>query len=288
MFFEHVYLQDRVVVGLGLEGDAPDDCATRVKMAEEQGETWDEAVDFLTNSTPDSGLFNDVATLRTINQGVRRARTAIDGYADAVPQSTMTASDPAGAKAHWLEFAAEYPVAREIIAFRNEALALEVDGLVAAVATAFEGEGPFPTASAALAALAPRYNLGATLVTAAARNSLNVRPEFDPDDFYTEDSLGEMLITFGEMRDAIETGTSEGALLTQELYNDWIQVSLSFKTGGPLARADVNLTTAVNNYVAAQTPATAKALNDQINVAEQIFIGQYWGDPALVEYMSDI
>ena len=211
MFFEHVYLQDRVVVGLGLEGDAPDDCATRVKMAEEQGETWDEAVDFLTNSTPDSGLFNDVATLRTINQGVRRARTAIDGYADAVPQSAMTASDPAGAKAHWLEFAAEYPVAREIIAFRNEALALEVDGLVAAVATAFEGEGPFPTASAALAALAPRYNLGATLVTAAARNSLNVRPEFDPDDFYTEDSFGEMLITFGEMRDAIETGTSEGA-----------------------------------------------------------------------------
>ena len=65
-------------------------------------------------------------------------------------------------------------------------------------------------------------------------------------------------------------------------------MSLSFKTGGPLARADVNLTTAVNNYVAAQTPATAKALNDQINVAEQIFIGQYWGDPALVEYMSDI
>jgi hypothetical protein len=50
----------------------------------------------------------------------------------------------------------------------------------------------------------------------------------------------------------------------------------------------VALTNAVNNYVAEQTEVTTKALRDQINVAEQIFVGQYWGDPALVEYMSDI
>jgi hypothetical protein len=202
----------------------------------------------------------------------------------------MTAPDPAGAQAYWLEFVADYPQARELIAFRNAALAEEIDGLVAAVTTAFEGDAAqgFPGASEALAALAPRYNLGVTLVTASARNSIAVRPEFDPDAFDSEDSLGEILITFGEMRDLIDQGGAAAAGELQTLYLDWIQYPLSFKTGGPLTRADVALTNAVNNYVAEQTEVTTKALRDQINVAEQIFVGQYWGDPALVEYMSDI
>src|SRR5581483_12011972 len=175
-FFEHVYLEDRVARGTGLEGDPVESCENMVSFAEAQATTWDEVSEFFKHSPENSPAFNDVATLRTINQGIRLARTAIDGYADAVPQSDMTAPDPASAKEHWQEFLADYPTARAIIAFRNADLADEVDGLVANVTAAFSSGGTleFPGASAALAALAPRYNLGATLVTAAGRGHVAV------------------------------------------------------------------------------------------------------------------
>ncbi|HEU5449938.1 MAG TPA: hypothetical protein VFW57_13100, partial [Acidimicrobiia bacterium] len=196
MFFEHVYIQDQVPSGLGLEGDEPYDCATNTRLAEEQAAAWDEVVTFLAD-TPElaSPLWNDVAVLRGVNQGIRRARAELDGNPDATPQTASTASDPAAAAGHWAEFVADYPVARELIAFRNEALATEIDGLVAAVTTAFEGDPAqgFPGASEALAALAPRYGLGINLVTAAARNSLpslSTQPVFDPDAFSSTDFLG--------------------------------------------------------------------------------------------------
>jgi hypothetical protein len=182
-------------------------------------------------------------------------------------------------------FLAEYPVARALIAFRNADLADEVDGLVATVTAAFEsGTG----ISEALTALAPRYNLGATLYTAAGRGHVAVRPAFNADDPYTEGTVGDILTALEGMRDAVEAGTAEGAATVQSLYQEHVRLSLSFKTGGPLTHADVALTNAVNNYVAAQTEATADALEDQIDVAEQLFVGQYWGTPALVQFLSSL
>lgn len=284
-FFEHVYLEDRVARGTGLEGDPVAPCDVMVALAEEQATTWDEVIDFFTNSPENSPAFNDVATLRTINQGIRLARAALDGYPEAVPQSPMTASDPAAAAEHWAAFVADYPTARALIEARNEDLAAEIDGLVAAVTAAFEsGSG----ASEALAALAPRYNLGATLVTAAGRGHVHVRPEFDPEAFDTITTLGDVLRALEGMRQNVELGTAEGATAAQTLYNEAVQLSLSFKTGGPLTNADVALTNAVTNYVAAQTPATAQALQDQINVAEQLFVGQYWGSDALGSFLDSL
>jgi hypothetical protein len=290
MFFEHVYLEDRVARGTGLEGDAVEPCDVMVALAEEQAATWDEAVDFLRRSPRESPLFNDVATLRTINQGIRLARTALDGYPEAVPQSAMTEPDPRAAKKHWLAFVADYPKARALIEFRNPQLADEIDGLVRDVKAAFKGAGrpDFPGASEALAALAARYNLAATLVTAAARGHIPVRPEFDPADPYTQGTIGDILTALEGMRENVELGTAEGAVAAQTLYLDHVQLSLSFKTGGPLTRADVALTNAVDAYVADQTPATAQALQDQIDVAEQIFVGQYWRSPRLVEFLQDL
>ena len=284
-FFEHVYLEDRVARGTGLEGDPVEPCDVMVALAEEQATTWDEVVDFFRNSPENSPAFNDVATLRTINQGSRLARAALDGYPDAVPQSDMTAPDPDAAAEHWAAFVADYPTARAIIEARNDDLAAEIDGLVAAVTAAFEsGSGP----SEALAALAPRFNLGVTLVTAAGRGHVSVRPEFDPDAFDTITTLGDVLRAFEGMRQAVDLGTAEGAAAAGTLYSEAVQLPLSFKTGGPLTRADVALTTAVNNYVAAQTPDVAKALQDQIDVAEQLFAGQYWGTDALETFLDSL
>ena len=283
-FFEHVYLEDRVARGTGLEGDPVESCENMVAFAEAQATTWDEVVEFFKTSPENSPAFNDVATLRTINQGIRLARAAVDGYPEAVPQSAMTAPDPAAAEEHFEQFLADYPTARAIIAFRNADLADEIDGLIANVTAAFSSGG----ASEALAALAPRYSLGATLVTAAGRGHVSTRPEFNPDDPYTEGTVGDIVTALEGMRDAVALGTAEGAAAAQALYEEKVRLSLSFKTGGPLTHADVALTNAVTNYVAAQTEATAKALQDQINVAEQLFVGQYWGPPALVQFLAGL
>lgn len=287
-FFEHVYLEDRVARGTGLEGDPVEPCENMVAFAEAQATTWDEVVEFFRTSPENSPAFNDLATLRTINQGIRLARAAIDGYPEAVPQSDMTASDPAAAKEHFEQFVADYPTARAIIAFRNADLAEEIDGLIADATAAFSSGGTLPGASEALAALAPRYSLGATLVTAAGRGHVPTRPEFSADDPYTEGTVGDIVTALEGMRDAVELGTAEGAAAAKALYEEKVRLSLSFKTGGPLTHADVALTTAVANYVAAPTEATAKALQDQINVAEQLFVGQYWGTPALVQFLAGL
>ncbi|MEW6476459.1 MAG: hypothetical protein AB1679_29705 [Actinomycetota bacterium] len=293
MFFEHIYIQDQVPSGLGLEGDEPYDCATIVRLAEEQAAAWDEVTEYLTNSPEETALFDDVATLRSINQSIRLARRELAGIPDATPQTPSTAADPAAAAEHWAEFVADYPTARELIAFRNEELATEIDGLVEAVTTAFEGDPAqgFPGAADALAALASRYGLGINLVTAAARNSIpseSTQPVFDPDAFSSTDFLGDIVITFFEIRDLIDQGTAEAAAQIQTEYTDWIQYPLSFKTGGALTRANVAFETALANYVAAQTPETAQALRDQLNIVEQVFVGQYWGTPELEEYYAEL
>jgi hypothetical protein len=286
-FFEHIYIQDQVPSGLGLEGDDPYDCAEIVRLAEEQAAAWAEIMAYLAASPDETRLFDDVATLRTVNQSIRSARAELAGNPDASPQTPATAPDPAAAAAHWAEFVTDYPTARALIAFRNEELATEVDGLVAAVTAAFDSGGD---AAAALAALAPRYTLGATLVTAAARNSIpseSTQPVFNPDAYSSVDFVGDLVITFFEMRDLIAENTPAAAAQVQVEYTDWIQYPLQFKTGGALTRATPAFETALNNYVAAQTPATTRALLDALLIVEQIFVGQYWGTPELVQYYQE-
>jgi len=287
MFFEHVYIQDQVPSGLGLEGDEPYDCATNQRLAAEQAAAWGDVVELLTNSPDPGPLFNDVATLRTVNQHIRLARAELAGNPDANPQTPATAPDPAAAAEEWTEFLADYPTAREIIAFRNEDLATEIDGLVAAVTAAFDTGGD---AAAALAALAARYGLGINLVTAAARNSVpsqSTQPTFADENFTSVDFLGDIVLTFFEIRDLIAAGTPEAAAQVQVEYTDWLQYPLSFKTGGPLTRANVAFETALTNYVNAQTPETTQALLDALLIVEQIFVGQYWGTPELEQFYAE-
>jgi hypothetical protein len=289
MFFEHIYIQDQVPSGLGLEGDEPYDCATIVRLAEEQAAAWDEVTEYLTNSPEETALFDDVAVLRGINQNIRRARQELAGLPDATPQTPSTEPDPAAAAEHWAEFVADYPVARELIAFRNEELANEIDGLVAAVTAAFNSGGTleFPGAAEALTALASRYGFAINLVTAAARNSIpseSTQPVFDPDAFSSVDLLGDIVITILDLRDLIAEGDTA---TVQTEYTDWLQYPLSFKTGGALTRANVAFETALANWVADPSEANTKALQDALNIVEQIFVGQYWGTPELEQYYQE-
>ncbi|HYH51052.1 MAG TPA: hypothetical protein VEG38_16005, partial [Acidimicrobiia bacterium] len=93
---------------LGLGGEVADDytCEERVDLAEDMAATWDSIVDIMANSPEASPLFNDLATLRSVYQGIRSARAELSGDPNAVPQTPAVTPNPAAAKEHWLEFVA--------------------------------------------------------------------------------------------------------------------------------------------------------------------------------------
>jgi hypothetical protein len=291
MLFSGTYLAGQVRASLGLAGEVADDytCEDRVDLAEEQAAAWNAIRDILAGTGEVSPAFDDLATLRTIYQGIRVARAELSGAADATPQTPFSEPNPAKAKELWLEFVADYPTARELIAHRNADLATEIDGLVAAVSTAFEGDEAqgFPGAAEALTALNGRYNLAQNMVAAAARNHQASRPTFDPTNWDALDTLDDVLLTFFEVRDLIALGTPEAAAQVAVEYDEWLAHPLYNRRGGPVARADENLAAAVAEYAAAQTPETTRALLDQLLIAEQVFVGQYWGTPELVKYYTD-
>jgi hypothetical protein len=289
--FDRIYFSEQTPASLGLSDEDAGDytCEERVDIAEEQAAVWDSIVDFLADSPEDSPLWNDLHTLRSVNQDIRLARAAIDGVEGASPATPSLDVDPAGAKAHWGEFVADYPAARELINFRNEALATEIDGLVAAVTAAFEGDPStgFPAASDALSALNSRFGLGINLVDRPARNHMYTRPTWDPEAWETLDSSADMVLTIFEIRDRIALNTPAAAAEIVTEYNDWLQYPLSRKLASITGAADAALTTAVNNYATEQTEATTRALNDQLDITEQLLVGQYWGTPELNQFYAE-
>ncbi|MEW6476447.1 MAG: CHRD domain-containing protein [Actinomycetota bacterium] len=288
--FDRIYFSEQTPSSLGLSDEDANDytCEERVDLAEEQAAVWDSIVEFLADSPEDSPLWNDVHTLRSANQSLRLADMLLEG-SEAVPATPFNDPDPAAALEHWLEFVADYPEVRELIAFRNEALATEIDGLVAAVTAAFEGDPAtgFPGALDALGALSSRYGLAINLVDRAARNWSHTRPTWDPDAWETLDHSADEVLTIFEIRDRIALGTPEAAAEIVTEYNEWLQYPLSRKMENISTAADVDLTEAVNEYAAAQTAETAQALIDQLLLAEQVLVGQYWGTPELEQFYEE-
>ncbi|MEW6475961.1 MAG: hypothetical protein AB1679_27205 [Actinomycetota bacterium] len=288
----YTYHQNQVQASLGLEGDDAGDytCADRVQLAEEQAVAWDEVVGSLTNSPPLNEYFNDLATMWTVAFTYGTARSELTGDPDATPQTPATEPDPAAAKERWLEFVADYPVARELIAFRNPALATEIDGLVAAVTAAFEGDpaAGYPGAEDALNALDARFSVAINMVDVVAQNYLPTRPTFDPTDWDTFDTIDDVLLTIFEIRDLIATGTPEAAAQVATEYSDWLETPLSVKFDwGVFTFATTAMGAAVEAYAAEQTDATKRTLLDALLVVEQIYVGQYWDTPELVQYYEE-
>jgi hypothetical protein len=299
--FDRIFFSEQIPASLGIdEEDAGNyTCDERIDLAEQAAGVWDSIVEFLANSPEDSPLWNDLHTLRSANQSLRLADMLLEG-ATAVPSTPSNDPDPAGAKEHWLEFVADYPTVRGLIAFRNEALATEIDGLVAAVTTAFEGDPStgYPTALDALSALSSRYGLAINLVDRPARNWNHTRPTWDPEAWETLDTSADMILTIFEIRDRIALGTPEAAAQIVTEYNDWLQYPLSRKMENITGAADLDLTNAVNAYcgapaagqpctAAAQNPQTTQDLVDQLNIAEQLLAGQWWGTPELEQFYAE-
>ena len=204
---------------------------------------------------------------------------------DAVPPTPSNDPDPAGALAHWNEFVADYPSVRDLINSRNEELATELDGLVAAATAAFTADPA--TAGDALGAVSSRYGLAINLVDRPARNWNHDRPTFDPDAWENLDTSADMVLTIFEIRDRIALGTPEAAAQIVTEYNDWLQYPLSRKMASITGAADTAITEAVNAYAIEQTPDTTQDLTDQLNITEQLLVGQWWNTPELTQFYDE-
>ena len=276
-YIEHV-LQDAIEAGLGLTGSPPTPFPELIGLSKQTHKTYDEILDFQKHSPSPGKLFDDVATLRIINQGIRLARAAIDGNPGALPP---VAPDPVKAQADWNSFASKYPQARALLGFRNPALLAEVDTAVTAVEASLAAGEPTAVTSGRLAALAGRYNLGTTLVTAAARNVVRVKSMFTEAD-------KDVLTALDSIRDDVKLDPAAGAESALATFITDVKTPLSFKTGGPLTKGDTALARALTTLAAGQTPANRNAVIDQANVAEQTFVGQFWGRPALKAFLATL
>jgi hypothetical protein len=284
--FDRIYFSEQTPGSLGLGDENADDytCEERVDLAEEQAVVWDSIVEFLADSPEDSPLWNDVHTLRAANQSLRLANADLEA-GEGAPHTPSFDPDPAGAAAHWAEFVADYPTVRELVAFRNEGLATELDGLVAAATAAFDADPA--TAGEALDAVSSRLGLAINLVDRAARNWSHTREAWDPEAWEMLDKSADMVLTIFEIRDRIALGTPEAAAEIVTEYNDWLQFPLSRKMASITGAADVALTEAVNEYAAAQTPETTQDLIEQLLIAEQVLVGQYWNTPELDVFYAE-
>ena len=284
--FDRIYFSEQIPSSLGIgDEDAGDyTCDERVDLAEEATATWDSIIAFLGASPDDAPLWNDVHTLRAVNQSLRLADMLIEG-GDAVPDTPSNDPDPAGALAHWNEFVADYPSVRDLINSRNEELATELDGLVAAATAAFAADPA--TAGDALGAVSSRYGLAINLVDRPARNWNHDRPTFDPDAWENLDTSADMVLTIFEIRDRIALGTPEAAAQIVTEYNDWLQYPLSRKMASITGAADAAITEAVNAYAIEQTPDTTQDLTDQLNITEQLLVGQWWNTPELNQFYAE-
>lgn len=282
----------QVLASIGLGGEDAGDwtCEERVQLAEEQEVAWDDVLDYLANSRPLNQYYNDLATVWIVGMTADSALDELIGDPEATPQTPATAPDPAAAKENWIEFVADYPVARELIAFRNPALATEIDGLVAAATAAFDGDPAegYPGAEDALSAFSARFWLGINLIDVVAQNYRPTRPTFDPTAWDTLDTVDDVLLTIFEIRDLIALGTPEAAAQIATEYTDWLEDPLGVKLDwGAFNVASNAMGAAVTAYAAEQTDATKQALLDALLVVEQIYVGQYWGTPELVQYYQE-
>lgn len=282
--FDRIYWSEQVPSSLGISDEDAGDytCEERVDLAEEAAGVWGSIVEYLDGLPEDSPAWNELHQLRAANQGLRLADMALEGFED-VPATPSNDPDPVAAAAHWAEFASDYQAVRGLI--RNDELAAELDGLVAAAQAAFDADPA--TAGDALGAVSSRFGLAINLVDRAARNHKYNRSTWDPDAWEILDTSADEILTIFEIRDLVTTNTPEAAAQVVVEYNDWLQYGLSRKMASVTGAADAALTTAVNNYAAAQTPETQRALRDQLLIAEQVLAGQFWGTPELDQFYAE-
>ncbi|MEO8229428.1 MAG: hypothetical protein ABI628_06665 [Chloroflexota bacterium] len=263
----------------GLAAAAPDFAGLAV-LSEQLEKEYDKTIAMVTAGPALSPLFDDVTRLRMIRSDLR------------IVNAALGANNVAKAKAHWTTFKSGLGTATDLIKVRSAGTVTELAQAVAAADAAFSGGATAEALTPLAAAVTSRYNFGVGLWNAAARNADAKKTTYSKDDLANLTALNDVAIQLKRSLAVWQAGDFAGATKAAAAAGTafaTVQPNLAARNG-----ADVALKTAIAAYAdlakaagdAAKVSGANRTALEQIAVAHQVFVGQFWSDKALQDILS--
>lgn len=271
----------------GLAQPQPD-WPTLLRLADHLRQQFNVTISFIAAQPPLSPLFDDLVPLRGV-----RAQLLIT-------RSALTAGDLPKARTTFDKFKTGYPGVEPLITLRSTTAAQETRNALNAAAAKFAD----PHATAAdltplVATLLDRYGFGLNLANAAARAADLHKATFTAEDKTALTQLND--IALGLKRSlpkfpADLPGAAAGGATGPG--SDFAKVQPTLESKARLVNTAATLRNSLANYStlilanptpsAAQVAAGNKAALDQVAIAQQTLVGQFWTDPALQAFLHGL
>ena len=267
----------------GLGSDAPDFAALKAK-SEELATRFADTIAMSKAGAPLNPLVDDVTTLRIIRRGLRLATSA------------LTDGNVAKAKEQYAKFKEGWTSTAEgMLGERDAANEKDTDTAVEAASAAFDN--PATSAddlSKLVAKVTSNYNYGVSLWNAAARNADDTKTEVTSADLIHLSQLHDVRIQLIKSMNAWTAGKYEraGSVAAVAGTTAFVRVQPALAAKG----ADAALKKLIDTYTAlAGAAGDAKAVGDAnlaavrgVAVAEQVVLGQFWGDKAVQDWIAGL
>jgi hypothetical protein len=276
--YTDIEVNTQFVIRDGLQQASPD-WPKLLQLANHLTQQISVTIGFITVQPALSPLFDDIYV-------IRKARAQLLISSDALG-TAPAAGDVAKARTFFTNFTAGFPSAIALIEMRLPRgatapnFATEIRAAQAAAAAKFAD----PNATAAdlrplVATLNERYGYGLSLLNAAARTADVLKPTFTNDDKTALRQLNDLRLCLMKNQPC-ETGP--GTIFAQ------VQPALENKArlvnvAATLRRALV----AYNTATPAQVAAANKAAKEAVALAQQAFVGQFWKDKDLQDFLDSL
>jgi hypothetical protein len=269
-------------IGQGLDTPQPN-FAELTTLSRSLAGKYDEAIALVQKDPPLSLLFDDLATLRITRADLRIATAALD------------AGDLPKARQHVATFKQNYPTTQSLLKVRSTSDEQETTAALNALnARLQQPEATVADVNPLVAALIDRYNFGINLTNAAARNADGNKPGVTDADKKLLTDLHLVQVQLDRSQAAWEAGRYPEAATTAATA-----AGPSFTAVQPALAAkssDAPLKTALIAYAqlaggpgdADKVRAAQKAALEQIAIAQQVLVGQFWTDPQLQAFLADL
>jgi hypothetical protein len=223
------------------------------------------AIDFISAQPALSPLFDDLVPLRGVRAQLLISRDA------------LAANDVAKAKTFYNKFKAGYTQSvADLIKFRSTVAAQEVQAASQALTDKFAASGTAAELTPLLANLLNRLGYSVNLVNAAARAADLHKTTFTKAD---TDALDQLRTVAQDLK----LGTPAAGATGPGTPFAAVQPALEAKAR--LVNTAATLRSALAAYASAKDEAAKKTALEAVALAQQTFVGQFWGDPGLQSHL---
>jgi hypothetical protein len=269
-------LEAKVQAALGV---AQPNAATLVPLLDQLLAKYDEVIRLSSDGPAISPLFDDVAAIRMTRASLRQVSPA------------LKAGDLGTARTQYAVFQKDWSNAEPFL-HRSTSVFDEISAAKGKADDAFKTDRPAAELATLVDALAERYNYGLNLVNVAARNADLTRTVLSADDIKLVAALSAIE---ADLRDSLpywSTGNFMAAAASANRAKgerfDAVSAPLKAKA------ADATLKTALDAYAALATQAgdatktrsANKTAIEAVWTAQQVLVGQLWGDPKLQDEIA--